>query len=279
MGGDTTAEINFFSHTTDGTAPWMDSNPKLGWTTTNYARTPTRVTIHDLRGKENSVDLDINGFEIVKYDGQVFEVFDDSTEMQRCYYEEIANLLKRRLDASRVIVFNHITRSRGPPRPVDQCDSTHKNPIFYPHVDNDPSGAYFKLKEVIGEEESIKQMQKRFQIINVWRPLGSNPIINTPLTICDYRSLDLENDIHVSEVRGTAATVSIYTISHNIQSAQKWYYLSEMRSNEMFIFKIFDSKLGVAQFGAHTAFVHESVSSMVAEQDSIEMRCLVLYDQ
>ncbi|CAF1497513.1 unnamed protein product [Adineta ricciae] len=277
MGSDTIAEINFFSHTIDGSAPWMDSNPKLGWTTTNYAQTPQQVTIHDLRGKENRVDLDINGFEILKYDGNVLNVFDDNSETQRCYYEEIVDVLKKRLNASHVIIFNHITRSRGPSRSVDQCDSTHKNPIFYPHVDNDPSGAYFKLKEIVGEEESKKIMQNRFQIINVWRPLGSHPIRKIPLAICDYRSLDLNNDIHVSEVRGTVATVSIYTISHNSQNTQKWYYLSEMRSNEMFIFKIFDSKSDVAQFGAHTAFINENVPSTLIEQDSIEMRCLILY--
>jgi hypothetical protein len=44
-------------------------------------------------------------------------------------------------------------------------------------------------------------MQNRFQIINVWRLLSSNPIKDTPLAIYHYRLFDLDNDIHVSEVR------------------------------------------------------------------------------
>jgi len=279
MVGDISGEINFYSHTIDGSFPWMDATPKLGWTASNYVRIPVRIPIYDLRGKQNNLDLDNNGFELFKYDGSIHNAFDDNSKAQQCYYEDIINVLKNRLGASRVVVFNHIIRFRGPSRAADQCDSTHKNPVFYPHVDSDPSAAQLKVKEILGEEEANKLMQNRFQIINVWRPLGPNPITNTPLTICDYRSLDLDNDIHLSEVRGSDSTVSLYIISHNIQDAQKWYYLSNMRSNEMFIFKIFDSNNHVAQFGAHTAFKNEYVPSMNVEQCSIEMRSLVFYDQ
>jgi hypothetical protein len=278
MGSDTTGEINFFSHTFDSLPPWADASPKLGFTSSNFARTPVRVTIHDLRGRENHLDLDKNAFEILKYDGHIHDEFDEKSESQRCYFEEIVNVLKKRLGASRVVVFNHIIRSRGPPRPADQCDPTHKNPVFYPHVDNDPPAARLKVIEILVEEEANKAMKNRFQIINVWRPLGSNPIINTPLTICDYRSLDHVNDIHVVEARGSQASVSVYAISHNIQDAQKWYYLSQMRSDEMFIFKIFDSNYDATQFGAHTAFTDESVPLSDVKQTSIEMRCLVFYD-
>jgi hypothetical protein len=278
MAKNITGEINFYSHTTDGSPPMMDPTPTSGWVATNYVLIPTRVTIHDLRGKENTVDLDTNGFEIRKYDGHIHDVYNDHGEMQRCYDEEIVTVLKKRLGASRVIVFNHIMRDRGPPRAADQCDPTHKNPVFYPHVDNDPPGVPYKVKEVLGEEEAEKVMQKRFQIINVWRPLGPNPITNTPLTLCDYRTLDVGNDLHVSEVRNSVATTSLYMISHNSKDAQRWYYLSEMKSDEMIILKIYDSNPDVAQFGAHTAFINESVPSMDIEQHSIEMRCLVFYD-
>ncbi len=54
------------------------------------------------------------------------------------------------------IVFNHSIRFCGPQRPADQCDHSHKTPVFYPHVDNDPSGAKFKAKEILGEEEAQK---------------------------------------------------------------------------------------------------------------------------
>ncbi|CAF1099217.1 unnamed protein product [Rotaria sordida] len=243
MGGDITGEINYFSHTIDGSPQWMDAGAKLGYNTTNHAQTSVRVTIQDLRGKENTVDLDTNGFEILKYDGLMHEIFVDNSEIQRRFYEEIATVLKKRLNASRVIVFNHINRFRGPNLSADQCDSTHRNPIFSPHVDHDPPSARFKVERILGEEEANKVMQNRFQIINIWRPLGPNPIINTPLTICDYCSLDPHNDVHAGTV-----------------------YNSPNESD-------------VAQFGAHTAFKNENVPLMNVEQISIELRCLVLYDR
>jgi hypothetical protein len=279
MSVDTTGEISFYSHTKDGSFPWMDATPKLGWTDSNYVRIPTRVHIQDLRGKENDFNLDKNGFQLHKYLGDIHNLFDDRTEEQQIYYQDITNLLKNYLGASRVVIFNHIIRFRGPPRPADQCDQTHKNPVFYPHVDNDPTAAKLKVIEILGEEEAQKLMKNRFQIINVWKPLGPNPIVNTPLTICDYQSLDVKNDVHLSKIRGSESTVSLYIISQNIKNTQKWYYLSNMRSNEMFMFKIFDSNPNVAQFGAHTAFIDDNVPSTNTEQCSIEIRCLVFYDQ
>ncbi len=46
----------------------------------------------------------------------------------------------------------------------------------------------------------------------------------------------------------------------------------------MFVFKIFDTNPNVAQFGAHTAFINENAPSSDTEQCSVEMRCLVFYD-
>ena len=172
MNNNITAKINFFSHTNDGSPLWMDANPKLGFFLTNYVQIPTPVTIYDLRGKENTVTLDNNGFELHKYHGDIHDVYDDSSPTQQHYKEEIGNILKNYLGASRVIIFNHIMRARGPPRPADQHDYHHKNPGFFPHVDNDPPSVRNTIKEMLGQDEAEKVFQKRYQIINVWRPLG-----------------------------------------------------------------------------------------------------------
>jgi hypothetical protein len=279
MGGDITGELNFFSHTIDGSPPWADANYKLTIPLTNFAHTPARITIHDLRGKENNFDLNIHGFEVHKYDGRVHDEFDNDSESQRTYYEDLAALLKKRLGASRVVVFNHVFRYRGPARSADACDPNHKHPAVHPHVDFDGPGVHSKLKEVLGEEEAKTLMQNRFQLINIWRPIGPSAITKNSLTLCDYRSLDLQNDIHLTEIQGSNITLSVYTISHNAQNAQKWYYMSEMRSDEMLVFKIFDSDPSVAQFCAHTGFINDHVPVNDVQQTSLEARCFVFYDQ
>ncbi|CAF1434835.1 unnamed protein product [Adineta steineri] len=280
MDGDITAELNFFDHTTDDSPPWIDLSYSLSSPLANFILTPTRITIHDLRNKEKNFNLDIHGFEVHKYKGNIQEEFPDNSEIQQSYYEELTILLKERLGASRVIVFNHVFRHRGPLRSLDKCDINHKNPAFNVHVDFDESGAHSSVKEILGEEQMNKCMQYRYQFINIWRPIGPNVITKHPLTICDYRSLNLDKDIHSAENRRSSfSATSSYLISHNPDNTQKWYYLSEMKSNEMFIFKTFDSNFNVARFCAHTGFTNDYVPTPELQQASIETRCLVLYDQ
>jgi hypothetical protein len=130
----------------------------------------------------------------------------------------------------------------------------------------------------LGNEEAEKLMKNRYAVLNIWRPLGSNPITDKPLAICDYRSIDIEKDIHPLEVRRSSNISTARTISPNARDAHRWYYLSEMRSNEMFVFKMFDSKIDVAQCAFHTAFINKNVPPSSVDQKSIEMRCLVFYN-
>ncbi|CAF1251452.1 unnamed protein product [Adineta ricciae] len=182
----------------DGGVSWSEATPKTTQLTTNDVLVPVPVAIYDLRDNETSVDLDKNGFELT-----------------------IMNILTRHLDASHDIVFNHIIRSRAKLRSGDECDPTHKNPLFHSHVDHDPYSAQCKVKDLFGEEEAERVLQKRFQIINVWRPIDRNAIINNLLTICDYQTFDLNNDLHHADVRRSMVTKSSYLVSHNPRNAQK----------------------------------------------------------
>ena len=279
MFGDIMGQINFCTDTTDGCPPRVDVNMASGQSTLNFGQTSTRVTVYDLRGKEMSTNLDINGFELLKYEGHIHDDFREGSEAQQTYFEEIVALLKKRLTASRAVITNQIFRSRGPIHADDQSDSTCRKPVFYPHVDFDTPAAHAQIEQTFGKEEAEKLMQNRFQVINVWRPLGPNAIMDKPLAVCDYRSLNLENDVHRLDVRGFYASSSGYVISHNAQDSQKWYYLSQMRSSEMFLIKNFDSKPDVAKFAAHTAFPTEHIPPSDDEHKSTKVRCLLFYDE
>ena len=135
------------------------------------------------------------------------------------------------------------------------------------------------VEEELGEEEGEKAKRTRMQVINIWRPLGPNPITDEPLAICDYRSIDIERDVHQFTYHGLDKLYTAYTMSQNDQDAHLWYYMSRMRSDEMFIFKIFDSKPGVAQFAFHSAFKNGNGPTPKKEQRSLELRCLILYDE
>jgi hypothetical protein len=278
MGGDVTAELNYLIKTTDGLPAWLQASREAGYLITNFGQEPTRVTIHDLRGKENSVDLDTNALEVIKYEGSIQEEFEDGSEAQLAHHEEMSNIIKKHLGASRVLIYAYVFRSRGTLRPIDQVSDHYRNPGFLVHTDIDGNGVREKIKQLLGEEEAKKLMQNRYEALNIWRPLGPNPIVDKPLTICDYRSLDIEKDIHPLDLQGSLNTTTGHTISPSAQDAHQWYYLSEMRSNEMFIFKMFDSKNDVAQCAFHTAFINENVPPSNMDQTSLELRCFVFYD-
>jgi hypothetical protein len=278
MADDVIGEIDYFTSTTDGCPPWVITQAAGAKMKSNLVQVPVHVTIHDLRGKENSVNLDTNGFEVVKYNGCIHEEFEEGSEAQKTYYKEISDLLKRQLGASHVIVYHYTFRCRGLPLSDEQCNKTHRNPAFYPHVDLDSFAVQGVLEEQLGKEGSEKAEKNRIQAINIWRPLGTNPITDNPLTICDYFSVDVDKDIHQYTLRGTYTSTG-YITSRNDQDAHIWYYLSQMRSDEIFMLKIFDSKPNVAQFAFHTAFKNGNESTLNKEQKSVELRYLVFYDE
>ncbi|CAF3704942.1 unnamed protein product [Rotaria sp. Silwood1] len=279
MSSDVIGNINYLTSTTDGCSPWSMISSIPAASRTNFVQASVRITIHDLRGKEKSVNLDTNALEVLEYNGSIQEEFEEGSQAQQTYYEEISDILKKRLGASRVFIYEYTFRSRGPPRSDEQLDKTHRNPVFYPHVDISAAGAPRVVEKWIDKEEGEKLMQNRFQIINVWRPLGPNPITEKPLTICDYRSVDVEKDVHPLTIHGAGYHSTAYTMSRNAQDAHIWYYLSKMRSDEMFVLKMFDSKTDVAQFAYHTAFINENEPTPNVEEKSLEIRCLIFYDK
>jgi hypothetical protein len=279
MGGDIVGEIKYFASTTDGCPPWAATSSVSATLKSNFVQVPVPITIHDLRDKEKSVNLDTNGLEVFPYNGSVQEEFEEGSEAQQIYYEEMSGLLKKHLRASRVIIYHYTFRFRNQPRTNQECDHNHRNPAFYPHVDTDAAGVQEVLGKILNKEDTAKAMQHRIQVINIWRPFGANAITQKPLTICDYRSIDLDKDVHPLEIREAVYHRTARIMSCNAEDAHTWYYLSEMQSNEMFVFKMFDSKPDVAQFAFHTAFINKNAPISNEDQKSLEIRCLIFYDE
>ena len=113
----------------------------------------------------------------------------------------------------------------------------------------------------------------------MWRSLGNDPITNKPLVICDYQSIDIDKDLRPLLVRRALHNYSAYTLSLNQKDAHQWYYLSQMRSDETFIFKMYDSQPDVAQFAFHTAVTIPDAPISNNNQRSLEIRCLVFYNE
>ena len=279
MGVDVTGDVHYFISTTDGCPPCVVPYSIATAHRSNLEHVSVRMPIHDLRSNEKTVDLDKNGFGVLQYEGGVQEEFESGSEAQKTYYEEISEILKQHLGASKVIVYNFAFRSRGLLKADEKHDDNHREPACYPHVDIAASAVQGLAEILLGKEEGERAMQNRIQVMNVWRPLGSNPITRQPLTICDYQSIQADKDLHPYTVRGAKLHSAGYLMSRDAQDAHRWYYLSHMRSDEMFAFKMADTKPDVARVACHTAFINENEAAPDAEQTSLEVRCLILYDE
>jgi hypothetical protein len=71
---------------------------------------PHEVTIEDARGRESEFTLDRNGFALVRASTAVADFY-SSEEIKGVYYPEVERLLRGKLGASRVFVFDHNVRN------------------------------------------------------------------------------------------------------------------------------------------------------------------------
>ncbi len=82
--------------------PWM-----------NIRSVEIEIAVRDARPIVGEITLDRQGFELVKHRSAVRDFYDDA-EVKRVYYPEAERLLKAATGASRVFVFDHVTRRRVP---------------------------------------------------------------------------------------------------------------------------------------------------------------------
>ena len=114
------------------------------------------------------------------------------------------------------------------------ADSTRHQPFAQTHVDQTTASAIGRVHRHLPASDAPKLLERRFQIINLWRPIV-NPAIDWPLALCDYRSVDPKND-----------TFPIVLIFHDRESEtmgvrynenHKWKYLYGMTPEEIVLIK------------------------------------------
>jgi hypothetical protein len=228
-----------------------------------------RVVIHNGRARAAEFALERNGFRFVGYDTKVADFFDDS-EVRRVYYPEMEKLVKAESGASRVVVFDHTLRTGD-----DAMREQLKIREVVPRVHNDYtewSGPQ-RVRDLL-PDEAEKLLQRRFAIVQVWRPIRL-PVESFPLAICDARSV-ADDDLVISERRYPNRVGQTYAITYNPK--HKWFWFPRMRRDEAIVFKVYDSlKDGRARWTAHTAFDDPSSPPNARPRESIEIRTLAFF--
>ncbi|KAF3799963.1 Gibberellin cluster GA4 desaturase [Colletotrichum gloeosporioides] len=214
------------------------------------------VNVTDSRTCEDDFKLDTHGFQWVEstiqekqWDGDYR--FGLPPQLQK----DVQDLLKRHTGATYVHPFApHVIRRDSHQKIVniedDVPDDAMLNmqpPAMFVHVDQSYDGAQIILDRLPEAEMLRAKTHNRWGIINVWQPL--KPVNREPLAVCDARSVD-ESDLVPVTTRIVIGKPPNTMNKDNEQwhmkasPKHKWYYASNMTTDEALLIKCFDSKMG-----------------------------------
>ena len=230
-----------------------------------------RAMIHNGRPIAQELSLEREGFVFVRHDTGVADFYDEE-ELRSVYYPEIDALVKRETGASRVVIFDHTLRAQDE---GIRAERKVREPNRSVHNDYTEWSAPKRVRDLLPAEEAEALLQRRFAIVQVWRPTR-NPVRTNPLAIADARSLRTE-ELIPSQRSYPGRIGETYQITYSPE--HRWFYFPEMTRNEAIVFKVFDSeKDGRARFTAHTSFDDPTCSPDAPARESIEVRTLAFFD-
>ena len=268
------AGLSYLKPTTERPVTYM-YEPPAGTARENCEYEFRSLEIVDARQAFVRASLQRHGFELLDAPSAI-EDFRDEAAVRSVYYGEMAELALAVTGATRAFVFDHQVRRREADRRAltfgRHGDGTQPAAVGRIHNDYTEESGRKRLSMVTGENPSSV---KRFSIVNIWRPIRG-PVLDTPLAVCDARTVSAA-DLVASEVRYPKRSGEICLMVHSPR--HRWHYYSNMKRHEALVFKQYDSqRAGVSRFTPHAAFDHPGAPADAPLRESIEGRCLVVYD-
>ena len=236
-----------------------------------------RLAIADARTAIDQPSLEREGFELRDAPTAVRD-FSDDAEVRATYYAEAADLALAVTGAQHAHVFDHLVRRRERDRSTLSFGraSADGRAAVNGRVHNDytESSGRKRLGLVLTDRDAAARVQ-RYAVVNIWRSI-KGPVLDTPLAVCDARSLGAV-DLVEGDVQYPRRTGQIYQAVYSPR--HRWSYYSRMDRHEALVFKQYDSQLsGVARIVLHAAFDHPHMPPEAPLRESIELRCLVVYE-
>ena len=264
----------------DGPAQVRVYPPSSGIATERPNAAQHVMAIRDVRKVAADLRLDEHGFELHTSPSAFADYYDAAAVRER-YYPEVESALRKMTGALTVMAFDHNVRSAiraargetGIRVPVDQV-----------HNDYTEQSGPKRKQEILAAVDRMDLMNRRVAFVNLWRPI-IGPVQDNPLALCSARSVATQDlvatDIHhfgEADLTTPRHTGQIYSVRHN--PAHEWFYVSEMRPDEVLLLKCYDSRAdGRARFMPHTGFNNPDCPSAFVPRESIEVRTLVVFGE
>jgi len=229
---------------------------------------PRAVPIEDVRYRATPPALDVEGFKLYSHKSAVRD-FRDRSELERVHMDEIRELLLSVSGADQVTVTAPGILRFGE-RSKESGAHNNSRPARFVHVDvSDATAASFYERS---RPDNGRRVRRSAQY-NVWRAL-SPPPQDVPLAVCDARSLAAEDLIAADAIfdhdGAVAFSFEALLVRHNPR--QHWAFYSDMRPEEVLVFKTNDTDPEFAHCVPHGAFDDPGCPPDVPPRTSIEMR-------
>jgi hypothetical protein len=241
------------------------------WETGAYAAMP--VTIRDGRGRADPPSLAREGFQLCSAPSAM-PAFGERAEIQRVYYREMEELARSITGASRAIVFDHLVRRRAPGTlsPFGARDGQRPSAATRVHCDFTPASAQRR----VALETAAHGIEPagRYAILNLWRTTRL-PVLDAPLAVCDARTVQ-PADLVAADIVYPTRTGEIFEVLYNPGHA--WTYFHGMQFDEVLAFMQYDTAEGMPCHTPHAAFAHPATPPGAPPRESIEIRCLLIFD-
>ena len=262
--------------------------------------------------------VDVHGFELLDRPlARPGLDFYDHEQVVRDYYPECEAILRQIIGAARVRAFDHNIRStagneggrrirggqqvQGPAHIVHGDYTLTSGPRRLRDLAM-PPGVNDTLRSVLAEGETLLDRAMvdraladggRFAIINVWRNIDTEPVESQPLALCDGQTVE-PDELVVFEIHYRDRIGENYFAKHAPRHG--WWWYPAMTRDEALLIKQWDAAGGLARsdgargdaasggdrdpctFSFHTAFKDPATPPDARDRQSIEVRCVLLYD-
>lgn len=260
---DRPAEIETFVRYSERAADggWIEKNGSYSFKMEDHP-----VTVRNARRAETSFET--HGFTLAKHPVDVD--FSDQTDFEARYYPAVSRLVKDLTGASEVFAFMGIWRGGE--------DDKGGGPALSAHVDFNEAAVRAQLDRLAPGREA-EFANKRLVNINVWR--GTKPVENSPLAVCDARSVEKSDFLRVSfgKPEGGFKEGMPAGLNMAFNPKHEWYYFPDMQPDEALVFRLFDTGNPDWKMTGHTAIVDPTSRLGAPKRESFEVRTIAVFDE
>jgi hypothetical protein len=260
----------------------QDDTPDSVWYAQDSWRShmPLRMetmSIEDVRGAHSSLSLDREGILLADAPCSVKD-FRDREAAARVYLPELEEAVKAITGARKVVVgkawvHRHSDRSER----FGEEGTTF--PGRYAHTDYSDESGPMTARQILGDDPDAEELFKgRFAIFNLWRAL-SPPPQDCPLCLADATTVEARDLVVSHIVLGPTPEreMRIQTNMVAFNPRHRWIYFSDMRRDELVLFRGYDSDPARARRVPHTAFDDPGAGEDAPPRESIDIRCVAFF--